>query len=307
MSLNLLQKTELWINGVTLAQANLTDLAQAVADTLALPADQVLVVDVRPGTVTLDILAREVAAENIIGKDKALLEAVASIPGVTLDAEAHIHSNGILGLICADSALSGELLTTVASMEADVRGKVARRAMVFSSGFELQQKLIEDTNAPYLKAALEKRGYAVTIGNILADDIDVIQDSLEDALSRGFGLIITTGGVGAEDKDHTVEALCRIDPKAACPYIVKFTKGTGRHVKDGVKIGVGSEGLSLMVTLPGPHDEVVAASEVLFRGLEEGWDKSFLADQLAGVLADKWRHGHHSEHHGHCAGGHHHK
>ena len=69
-------------------------------------------------------------------------------------------------------------------------------------------------------------------------------------------------------------------------------------MKDGVRIGVGREGPSLMVALPGPHDEVVCAAPVLFRGLEEGWDKETLAQHLAAVLADKWRqkgmgHGHH--------------
>ena len=69
-------------------------------------------------------------------------------------------------------------------------------------------------------------------------------------------------------------------------------------MKDGVRIGVGREGPSLMVSLPGPHDEVECAAPVLLRGLEEGWSKEILADRLAAVLADKWRqkglgHGHH--------------
>ena len=47
--LNLLEKTELWVEGVRLDQANLTDMAGAVARTLCLPEDKVMVVDVRPG------------------------------------------------------------------------------------------------------------------------------------------------------------------------------------------------------------------------------------------------------------------
>ena len=96
-----------------------------------------------------------------------------------------------------------------------------------------------------------------------------------------------------------MEGICAIDREAATPYVVKFTKGTGRHVKDGVRVGVGSEGLSLMVSLPGPHDEVELTAPVLLQGLEEGWDKTLLADRLAAVLAEKWRqkgmfHHHHS-------------
>ena len=115
MALNLLQKTELWITGITLEQANLTLLAQTAARVLGLPAREVLVVDVRPNTVTLDILTREVPESNLLGKERALLSALASLPGVAL-CDAAIHSNGILGLICAEGGNSGELLQRVQSM-----------------------------------------------------------------------------------------------------------------------------------------------------------------------------------------------
>jgi molybdenum cofactor synthesis domain-containing protein len=170
---------------------------------------------------------------------------------------------------------------------------------VFPTGFELKQGLIEDTNTPYLKKLLEERGYTVTVGEIMEDSTEDVYEKLDEALSRGYGLILTTGGVGAEDKDHTVEGIMMLDRQAATPYIVKFQQGTGRHVKDGVRIGVGREGPSLMVSLPGPHDEVEAAAPVLIRGLEEEWPKEVLAERLASVLADKWRRkglGHHHNH-----------
>lgn len=288
MGLNLLQKTELWITGITLEQANLTLLAQTVARVLGLPSREVLVVDVRPNTVTLDILTREVPENNLLGKENALLSAISCLPGIVLK-DAAIHSNGILGLICAESNISDEILRRVQSMSNEVQHKVASRAIVFPTGFELIEGRIEDTNTPYLKRILEEHGYSVTVGSPINDDPAELYDRLSEALSRGFGLIITTGGVGAEDKDHTVETILRLDPQAACPYIVKFTKGTGRHVKDGVRIGVGKEGLSLMVGLPGPHDEVVQATQTLLQGLNAGWDKEILANNLAVTLAEKWK------------------
>ena len=298
MGLNLLEKTELWVNEITLENANLTDMAHAVAGVLGLPENEVLVVDVRPRHITFDVLAKEVPQENIMGKEEAILEALGKIPGVHLTPESYLHSNGILGLICAGVEHPEAVLDRVAGMTSEIQSRIARRAIVFPTGFELKQGLIEDTNTPYLKGLLEEKGYTVTVGEIMEDDLADICDKLDDALSRGFGLILTTGGVGAEDKDHSVEAICRMDPTAATPYIVKFQQGTGRHVKDGVRIGVGREGPSLMVSLPGPHDEVECAAPVLLRGLEEGWSKEVLADRLAAVLADKWRqkglgHGHH--------------
>lgn len=300
MGLNLLEKTELWVNEITLDNTNLTDLANAVARVLGLSDGEVLVVDVRPRHITLDVLATNIPQENIMGKEQAILDAVAALPGVTLYPETYIHSNGILGQICAGVEDQEAMLERVAKMTEELRKNVSHRAIVFPTGFELQQGLIEDTNTPYLKEMLEKAGYKVTVGQIMADDLSDVVDKLSDALNRGFGLIVTSGGVGAEDKDHTVEGICAIDREAATPYVVKFTKGTGRHVKDGVRVGVGSEGLSLMVSLPGPHDEVELTAPVLLQGLEEGWDKTLLADRLAAVLAEKWRqkgmfhHHHHS-------------
>lgn len=289
MGLNLLEKTELWVNEIRLDNANLTDLANAVARVLGLPDGEVLVVDVRPRHITLDVLATNIPQENIMGKEQAILDAVAALPGVTLYPETYIHSNGILGQICAGIEDQEAMLERVAEMTEELRKNVSRRAIVFPTGFELQQGLIEDTNTPYLKEMLEKAGYRVTVGEIMADDLSDVVEKLSDALNRGFGLIVTSGGVGAEDKDHTVEGICAIDRDAATPYVVKFTKGTGRHVKDGVRVGVGSEGLSLMVSLPGPHDEVELTAPVLLQGLQEGWDKTVLADRLAAVLAEKWR------------------
>lgn len=191
------------------------------------------------------------------------------------------------------------MLQQVAKITDDLRRNVSHRAIIFPTGFELQQGLIEDTNTPYLKSLLEQEGYKVTVGEIMADDLADIVDKLEDALNRGFGLIITTGGVGAEDKDHSVEGICAIDREAATPYIVKYQKGTGRHVKDGVRIGVGTEGLSMMISLPGPHDEVELAAPVLLTGLREQWSKETLANRLADVLAEKWKrknaHHHHDQ------------
>lgn len=289
MGLNLLEKTELWVNEIRLDNANLTDLANAVAQVLGLSDGEVLVVDVRPRHITLDVLASNIPQENIMGKEQAILDAVAALPGVTLYPETYIHSNGILGQICAGIEDQEAMLERVAEMTEELRKNVSRRAIVFPTGFEVQQGLIEDTNTPYLKEMLEKVGYRVTVGEIMADDLSDVVEKLSDALNRGFGLIVTSGGVGAEDKDHTVEGICTIDRDAATPYVVKFTKGTGRHVKDGVRVGVGSEGLSLMVSLPGPHDEVELTAPVLLQGLQEGWDKTVLADRLAAVLAEKWR------------------
>lgn len=287
--LNLLEKTELWVNEILLEQANLTEMAAAVARVLGLPEDKVMVVDVRPTHVTFDLVEKEILQENILGREEALLSALEAVPGVHLTPDSHVHSNGILGLICAQEEHPEEILRRVEAMRSEIVEKVSRRAIVFPTGFEVEQGLIEDTNTPYLRGLLEEHGYTVTVGPVIPDDEAVMTEVLSDALSRGFGLILTSGGVGAEDKDHSVESVLNVAPDAAAPYVVRYEKGHGRHVKDGVRIGVGRVGLATLVTLPGPHDEVEMTAPVLLRMLEEGRSCEETADRLAGILAQKWR------------------
>lgn len=287
--LNLLEKTELWVDGVTLDGANLTDMAAAVARELSLPDSKVMVVDVRDGYITFDLLEKEILQENIMGKEQRILRALEEIPGVRLSPEAQIHSDGILGLICAEEGQTEQVLQTVDGIRQEISQRIAKRAIVFPTGFELEQGLIEDTNTPYLRGLLEENGYQVTIGDVIPDSEFIMTDMLSDALSRGFGVILTTGGVGAEDKDHSVESVLNLDPDAAAPYIVKYKRGHGRHVKDGVRIAVGKVGPSTLITLPGPHDEVEMTGPLLVRMLLEGCEKGAVAEALAEVLRQKWK------------------
>jgi molybdopterin biosynthesis enzyme len=123
----------------------------------------------------------------------------------------------------------------------------------------------------------------------LPDQEGAISYRLQKALDEGFGLILTTGGVGAEEKDRTVEALLRVDPQAATPYILKFDVGTGRHVKDGVRIAVGKVGVSRLIALPGPTREVEVGLNRLLEGLDRGWDDVKIAEHIASGLRKKWR------------------
>ena len=104
------------------------------------------------------------------------------------------------------------------------------------------------------------------------------------AAEMGYGLCITTGGVGAENKDFSVEAIQLLDSSAAAPYIAKFHAGHGRHSKDGIRICVGQEGVTTFVALPGPHDEVELCIDAVIKGISDGWSKETVAATVAGLL-----------------------
>jgi len=302
MELNLLEKTEIWIENLILENANLTLLAETVANVLSLERSQVLVVDVRANHITLDILKRNIDAKDVFGKEKQLLAALKEIPGVHVSDETAIHSDGILGMICLNESEAADVIDRMSRMTDEMVRRIHKRAIVFPTGFEVKGGMIEDTNTPLIKRTLEADGYQVTVGPILDDDVDSISAQLNNAVLDGYGLIITTGGVGAEDKDRSVEGLQTVDAEAATPYIMKFRQGTGRHEKDGVRIGVGEAGQSLLVALPGPNDEVAVGLTSLMTALAGGLDKkataTLIADALTRTLHQKQhdQHGHQWRH-----------
>lgn len=295
--INLLEKTELWIMGLSLLGARLDDIAAAVADVLGLERQEVLVVDVREEHIILDILRPVLKSSQIAGKGDEILKRISLLPGVTLSEHARIHSEGALGWVALDPGESQKAMAKSWQMGLEIRERVAKRAIVFSTGFEVEKGMIADTNYPLIEKGLQEKGYTVKFGGILPDEPGAIAYQLHKALDQGFGLVITTGGVGAEEKDCTVEGLLRVDPSAATPYILRFEIGTGRHVKDGVRLAVGEMGLSRFVALPGPTREVKIGMERLLEGLGKGMGKGEMAEHIASALRGKWRgHGHDTGH-----------
>lgn len=287
MDINLIGKTELWIQNIRLDEANLSEIAGVVSEVFELSPQEVLVVDAGPEHVTLDILRQTMELQQFAAKESVLLEKLSELSGVSVDADTAIHSEGILEMVSLDPSLKDEVTARAAEAGKQVEEAFLTRVRVFPTGAEVLSRVIEDTNSPYIKEALEAQGYRVTIGDILPDNVLAISNALEEALYEGYGLVITTGGVGAEGKDQTVEATLRLDPTSAVPWVVKYEQ-TGRHVKQGVRIGVGQVGKALIVNLPGPNDEVRECIPVLISTLKQGGrDKTLLADRLSAKLKSR--------------------
>ena len=287
---DLLRKTELRIERIRLQGANLNDVAAVVADVLGLHHDEVLVTDALDDVLTIDILRQALDPHRIVGKRERLVDALGRLPGVGITTETSICSEGMIGWITLDEAMARDSLKRSATMADEIHKRITKRAIVFSTGHEVMDGQIEDTNKPTIAARLGAEGFTVKLGATLRDDMDYIAGCLRQAIDAGgYGLIVTTGGVGAESKDHTIEALLALDPQAATPYISRFEKGTGRHAKDGVRIGVGQVSRTLIVALPGPNDEVRRSMEVLVRGLGSGSGKADLAEAIAVVLRNDLR------------------
>jgi hypothetical protein len=122
----------------------------------------------------------------------------------------------------------------------------------------------------------------------LRDDRELIEGALRSAvLDEGYGLVVTTGGVGAETKDCTIEALQGVDRAPATSYICRFEKGHGRHAKDGVRIGAGRAGTGILLSLPGPNDEVELGIDAALGLLTQQADPDAIAGAVADVLRER--------------------
>mgnify|MGYP001026409166 CR=1 FL=1 len=284
MEVNLVGKTELWIQNIKLKDVDLTEVGKTVAEVLGLKDDEVLVVDASSDHITLDILRNTLNMEQFMGKEKELLKRLFRIEGVEGTEKTSIHSQGILEMITLDNELTEEIASKATLIGRQIESAFLKRVKVFPTGGEVISRIIKDTNSPLIKQEFEKRGYEVSIGDPLPDDEIAIANSIENEIYQGYGIVITTGGVGAEEKDKTVEATKRLDPTAAVRWTVKYEK-RGRHVKEGVRIGVGNVGKALIINLPGPTDEVKKCLEIILNVMgKRDYDKETLANLLASKL-----------------------
>lgn len=287
---NLLDKTELSITDIHLEQVNLGEISEAVSKTLGIERQDLLVTDVRGGNLVLDILKRGIDPRNLVGKKDELLGALCALPGVRVTKNTSVSSRGMLSWVAMEPDQLREALSRSEKMGQDIRQRLARRAIVFATGAEVAGGEVMDTNTPAIRDRLSAEGYTVKFGGTLKDDELLISANLREAADGGYGLVITTGGVGAEDKDRTVEALLLLDPEAATPSIVKYQLGVGRHKhKDRVRIAVGQFFDTVLVALPGPTDEVEPGIDALARGLRSHSGKAALAEQIAKVLRKRLR------------------
>jgi len=296
-SVQLLEKTEVWLHGIDLDAANLPELANVVADVLSLRRDKVFVIDVRPSLVVLDILSPRVDLANIAGKQEELLMSISCIPGVSVADNASIHSEGILGVIGTPREEVERFLADASKLEFQISAYAARRVAVVSTGSELLAGEVEDTNFAAIHAAMAAAGYEVDFGGIAGDSEAEIAGMVARLSGEGYGIIITTGGVGAEDKDQTVEALERLDPHPAIAILAQYQRGHGRHVKEAVRIAIARLGWSTIFALPGPTHEVKLALPVIIDGLNAKRDPASLVEAIAvplrATLPQQMHHLHH--------------
>lgn len=286
--LDLLSKTELWVEDILLSDVDLTQLAACAGAVLGLGTQDIFVTDVRSHRVVFDVVSPNVSLDAIAGKEAALLAALGAFPGVSLGSYASVHSHGVLGVIGAPAEQAADIIANAAQLEANLKTYVARAVVVLSTGGEVARGEIEDTNFAAVKSVLGEEGFLVHHAGVVDDDEALIAARIGHLLEEGYGLIITTGGVGAEDKDQTIEAMQRLAPNLSTAILAEYKVGHGRHVKPHVRVACGRIEETILVALPGPTREVQAALPALIVGLGQGQTPAILAEQIAAPIRALW-------------------
>lgn len=277
----LLGKTEIWMQGVHLDNANLPEIANRAAAVLSIPQDKVFVTDVRPSLVVLDVLQPKVGLEQVVGRQPQIFAAISELEGVTVEDGAEIHSEGVLGVIGSTREQAKSHLENARRMDQQIREYASGRVAVVSTGTEMQNGEVKDTNFEAISDFMSDAGFEVFYGGVAGDTEREIAGLIARLAGDGYGLIITTGGVGAEDKDHTIEAVEGLDPDMSTAILAQYKKGHGRHVKDAVRVGVGTLGWATIISLPGPTHEVKLALPVIVEQLQAGTTAASLVEAIA--------------------------
>jgi nicotinamide-nucleotide amidase len=95
--------------------------------------------------------------------------------------------------------------TLTMSAETERTGRPAIE--IFAIGTELVRGLIQDTNSFWLAGQIAELGGDLRRVTLLTDDKEEIRSALQNAVERGAGILIATGGLGPTPDDLTVEAV----------------------------------------------------------------------------------------------------
>jgi len=263
-------------------------VAGVAAETFKIERSDLLVTDVLGDNLVIDILRRGLDPHALLGEKDALLRKLSRLPGIKITGKTSISSKGMLGWIALGPAEGAKVLKRSGKMSEEIRQRLKKTAVVFSTGAEVVDGQVMDTNAPAIRRRLNPEGFSVKFGATLKDDEVLIAAHLRQAADDGFGLIVITGGVGAEEKDRTIEAVLMVDPEAATSHVVKYQLGVGRHKhKDSVRVAIGYISRTLIAALPGPNEEVQLAMDALVRGIQADLSKEDLAESIASGLRER--------------------
>lgn len=126
-------------------------------------------------------------------------------------------------------------------------------AKVITVSDRCYNNLREDLTGPDVSQLLISNGYNVIENEIVPDDVFMIKEALNKAVSANINLIITAGGTGFSKRDVTPEATLDVIERAT-PGISEYIRMKSMEITPRGMLSRGVSGIknnSLIINLPG--------------------------------------------------------
>jgi molybdenum cofactor synthesis domain-containing protein len=157
-----------------------------------------------------------------------------------------------------------------------VTTSAARRALAITVSNRASAGIYADKSGPVLAELLRSAGYE-TDGPVVIPDGAAVEQALQDAVSAGYDVVVTTGGTGLTPGDLTPE-MTRVVIDREIPGIAEAIRTAG--VNAGIPAAMLSRGLAglagdtLIVNLPGSTGGVKDGMGVLTGVLDHALDQA---------------------------------
>lgn len=143
------------------------------------------------------------------------------------------------------------------------------KAVVITISDRVFNEEYEDESGPLAVARLQEAGYDVGEVRVVPDSIDMIRSMINEVVSDGVRIIVTTGGTGVGPRDVTPEATLQ-KLKVQLPHIISAIVNKGLEKSPHAAVTRGLAGVTsqepggvLIVNAPGSPSGVADAMDVI--------------------------------------------
>jgi molybdenum cofactor synthesis domain-containing protein len=147
------------------------------------------------------------------------------------------------------------------------------RALAVTVSNRASAGVYEDTSGPVLVARLQSVGFEVD--SVVIPDGEPVEETLRDAVTQGYDVVVTSGGTGLTPTDRTPEMTRRVISYEV-PGIAEAIRAAGQAKVPAAILSRGLAGVAgrtLIVNLPGSRGGVKDGMDVLAPVLSHAVDQ----------------------------------